>query len=699
MIIINEIKKLIEFENLIRNLNAANFQQTYENIYSIYVSNKSAITFIENEMLTVLIKKDENIYECPLNIEPIISSGKTSKELFDFINNIKHFLNKTIYFPLVYEDSNFYKFLKDNIYTYDRLYTSICDYTKIDNIIDRVLSSDRVHYSNKNVKKFENKLYIKNYTKINPSNIIVEIENESWKHLAKQDMLTKKEQLMYYSSIVELGIANIAVSYIKSTNDIVSYRIEAVYNNKIHVLKNSYKEQYKKYSPGSYMLISDLYNHYRNAEYIDLYGGPGLVKDMIETYRINRYDMLIGNIEVIKNLEKNRKKWDLKNYNNFKDGKSIKEVFNKKKNILAVASCFGLGPVGKLSAIVEASKNVFNWFASGEEFDINIFNDKNVFIDRCFTMDKDEIKKFIDKYNIKYALVVLKNKMAHLLMELNVKVIYVDSLPFMWSIEDARTGKIPYNVDCYCAQKTIKLSSDSTKLFNNVKNLVWVNPIVNINKYNINNDIENEGFILINIGGLHSPSSNGLDYVDVVLKSIVDIYANNEIIITTSSKASDELIEYFKEYNNVIIKNLNQNNFLGYIKKSKIFLTSPGLTTLLESRSIVDKVIFLPPQNISQFYNVEYGKQIFKFYKEITWNNINLTLKGLEAYLNKDEHGIIGIINDSIKKMNNLIEIDKFKKYIEKILYDDYILNDANTDIKYDGVSQVIDNIKKMMEE
>ena len=47
MIIINEIKKLIEFENLIRNLNAANFQQTYENIYSIYVSNKSAITFIE----------------------------------------------------------------------------------------------------------------------------------------------------------------------------------------------------------------------------------------------------------------------------------------------------------------------------------------------------------------------------------------------------------------------------------------------------------------------------------------------------------------------------------------------------------------------------------------------------------------------------------------------------------------------------
>ena len=485
MIIIRNIKELAEYEKIIKSLYISNFQQTYENIYSIYLSNKSAITFIENEMLTVLVKRDENIYECPLNIEPIIGSKNTSKEYLNFINTIKKYLKKTIYFSLVYEDSNFYKILKNDMYTYDRLYTSICNYTKIDNIIDRVLNSDRVHYSNKNVRKFENKLYIKYYTKINPQSIITEIESDSWKHLARQDMIAKEEQLKYYSSIVELGIANIAVSYMKDTNDIVSYRIEALYNNKIHVLKNSYKEQYKKYSPGSYMLISDLYNHYKNTEYMDLYGGPSLVKDMIETYRVNRYDMLIGDMKVIKELENNRKKWDLKNYNNFLDGKSIKEVFNKKKSILAVTSCFGLGPVGKLSAIVEASKNDFNWFASGEEFDINVFNDKKIFIDTCFTLDKDEIKKFIDKYNIKYALVVLKNKMARLLLELNVKVIYVDSLPFLWSVADAKTGKIPYDVDCYCAQKTIELSNESNKLFSNVKNLVWINPIININRNNL----------------------------------------------------------------------------------------------------------------------------------------------------------------------------------------------------------------------
>lgn len=698
MIVLKSIDDLVKNQEIFKNIKATNYQQTYKNIYSIFKSDESAITFIEDEMLTVLIKKDENIYECPLNIEPILHDKSTSRQLLDFIYSIKKYLNKTIYFPLVYADSKFYKALKYDIYTYKRLYTSICNYTKIGNIINKVSSSDKVYYSNRNVKKFESKLYIKYYTKINPTDIIKEIEKESWKFIVNQDMITKKEQLMYYSSLVQSGVASIAVSYMKDTNDMVAYRIDAKYNNKIHVLKNSYKEQYKKYSPGSYMLISDLYNQYKNFKYVDLYGGPGLAKNMIETYRVNRYDMLIGDIEVIRKLENNRKQWDEKNYNNFLSGKSVKEVFNNKKNILAVTSCFGLGPVGKLSAIVEASKNDFNWFASGEEFDINIFNDKKVFVDKYFTMDKTEIKKFIDKYNIKYALVVLKNKMARLLLELGVKVIYVDSLPFMWSIEDAKTGKIPYNVDCYCAQKTIELSKQSNNLFADVKNLVWVNPIINTNNNNLDND-ESEEFILINIGGLHSPTTDGFDYVEVVVKSIVDFYRHIKVIITTSSKASCELVKYFQEYSNVSIKVLTQKDFLGYIKNSKIFFTSPGLTTMLESRCVVDKVIFLPPQNISQFYNVEYGKEIFKYYKEITWNNSSLSLKGLEKYLDKDEHGVIQIINDDIKKMNNHNDVNKFKKHIEKIINSDYIVNDMCGNIECNGALQVINNIKKVMEE
>lgn len=697
MIVIKTIDELSNYEELIRGLKINNYQQTYENIYSIYLSNDSAISFYDKDMFTVLTKRDDNIYECPLNIEPVINFNNSSEKLLKFIKEIKEYLGKTIYFSLVYEDSRFYKLLKNDLYTYDRLYTSICDYSKIDNIVDKVLNRKRVYYSNRNVKKFKNNLYIKYYSNMDPTDIITNIEMDSWKYIFKQDMINKKEQLLYYSSLVKLGIANIAVSYMKDSNEMVSYRLETIYNNKVHVLKNSFREKYKKYSPGSYMLISDLYDNYKDYNYVDLYGGPGLVKDMIETRRVNRYDMLIGEEDIIKDLEVRRKRWDLKNYNNFLNEKSIKDIFNKKENILAVTSCFGLGPVGKLSAIVEASKNDFNWYASGEEFDINIFNDKNIFVDKCFTMDKEVLKEFLDKYNIKYALVVLKNKMAHLLLELGVKVIYVDSLPFMWSLEDANIGKVPYNVDCYCAQKTIELSEISKDIFSNVKNLVWIDPIVNKNNINLSNRKSN--YILVNIGGLHSPSTNGYDYVDVVIKNLIKIYKNYKIIITTSLKSSNYLKENLKEYSNVCVKTLKQRDFFQYINNAKLFITSPGLTTILESRNIIDKVIFLPPQNISQFYNIEYGKKIFKFYKELTWNNNKLTRDGLSKYLQLDEHGVIEVINNEINKMNNVEEKEIYMNYMKSILDNDYIENKDNDNITFNGVDEVIDNIKKVMGE
>ena len=310
-------------------------------------------------------------------------------------------------------------------------------------------------------------------------------------------------------------------------------------------------------------------------------------------------------------------------------------------------------------------------------------------------MDKEILKEFIQKYNIKYALVVLKNKMARILMELGIKVIYVDSLPFMWSELDAKSGKVPFDVDCYCCQKTISMSKNSKKIFANVKNLVWVNPIINNKEKFICN--QKKDFVLINLGGLHSPSTNGNDYVDIVVKSIIEIYEDKDIIITTSSTVAGKLARYLKEYKNIRVKSLKQREFFNYISMASIFITSPGLTTILESQSLVKKIVFLPPQNISQFYNIEYGKKIFKYYKEITWNDKNLTMKGLKAYLSKDEQGVLEIINLNMKKMNNNQEKLKFKKYAQKVLTEDYVVNNYNVSLENNGVEQVVEQIKKIM--
>ena len=45
----------------------------------------------------------------------------------------------------------------------------------------------------------------------------------------------------------------------------------------------------------------------------------------------------------------------------------------KKINVIIGTNNFGLGPVGKVSSIVNNSLNEINWYACGNEFDLNIF--------------------------------------------------------------------------------------------------------------------------------------------------------------------------------------------------------------------------------------------------------------------------------------------------------------------------------------
>lgn len=703
MKIIRNINALKDHFDNINLINKTNYQQTYENLYATHLSNETAITFIENNMITTFIEKDDKTFECVLNIEPIITTNFETKNIEKFINDIYIYLNKNLYFPLIYADSIFYKKMNKKLYNYQRLYTSISNYKMIgDNIINKVLTraSNKVYFSNRNIKKFESNMYIKYFTRIDVKDLIKEIETKSWKYEKKQDMITKQHQLLYYNELIKQGIAIIAVSFTKNTNIPIAYRIDADYANKIHVLKNSYNEDYKKYSPGSYMLIYDLFKRYPNREYVDLYGGPGLTKKMIETERIERYDMFYGNKEDIIKIKENRNKWDEKNYNNYLLGNSIKEVFNSKENILVATSCFGLGPVGKLNAIIEFAKNKYNWYASGEEFDIGIFSE-NIFKDTCFTLDIEKIKMFIEKYKIKYAIVVLKNKMARILIELGVKVVYVDSLPFMWSNKDAEEGKVPYNVDCYCAQKTIELNANSKKIFSKVKNLVWVSPIVNqkINLIEQPRKGYNSKYILINIGGLHSPNTDGLDYVDVVIKLLIEVFNDQKIIITTSSKSKVLLEKYLNMYINVCVKTFVQQEFMKMVANANMFLTSPGLTTILESSLLRDDVIFLPPQNISQFYNVKYGKKVFKNYKEITWGTRKLTLDSLGNILENNEKEVIQKINKEIHNLNNEIDLKKYKKYIEKIIKEDYIKNSNLNEKGSNGASEVIENLEKIIKE
>lgn len=368
-----------------------------------------------------------------------------------------------------------------------------------------------------------------------------------------------------------------------------------------------------------------------------------------------------------------------------------------KDKIVAVVSNFGLGPVGKLASIINVSKDTFEWYATGQEFDITIFNDKNVFKGICWTEDEEKMRKFVEENNIKCALVVLKNKYARFFKSIGLNVIYIDSLPFMWTQEDAKSGKIPYDVDIYCAQKSIKLDEKSKEIFKKVKNLKWINPIVPSEK--LDEKIKQNNSILINVGGLHSPVGSGKEYINVVIKPLIEclLYKYNEkkIIIACGKKANANLKEMLKKYN-VIIKTYKQAEFLKAVQSSYLFFSSPGLTTLLEVANFDKKTILLPPQNLSQFYNIEYAKELLHKYKVINWNREGLQLNDLKR-INMVENEIVLLIYRNIKKLQSKSEVIRQKRIINNILNEDFFINKNYQKKNSSGTNEIIEYINEII--
>lgn len=366
----------------------------------------------------------------------------------------------------------------------------------------------------------------------------------------------------------------------------------------------------------------------------------------------------------------------------------------KKEGILICTVNFGLGPVGKVASIVYNLKDKFDFYACGNKFDLSIFKD-DMFKDYLFSRKKEELKKFIDKYNIKYAISVLDGELLNTLQELNVKVLFVDSLPFMWTQADVDEGLIPINADFYCAQKCINVTEDSKKVLSQIKNLKWINPI------QIKSDIEytpfDTDYAVINVGGLHSPIGNGESYIKTILIPTIDVLLNENlhVIVTCGAKAKETIIEVFDEYNlkykNLKIETLEHNKFISSIKNSKLFITSPGLTTIYETSYLLKPTILLPPQNLSQFYNIEYAKKIFNEYKVLNWETSKLNLDYLKEILPKGETYVVDKVYEYITELVDSDYTKKFKsrfseiikqKYNKKLASDFVVEGNGSDDIK-----------------
>ncbi len=334
VITITNLRELNKYKNTITIITskAINSWFSFDTIKAIMLAYKNIyLVLVNGDMICVFKKRNIDILESVVDIEPIYNLKKDKNikwnNFFDYLLKLTN--SKTIYFPLVYENSEFYKHFNKNpiLKICKRLYTSICDFKDLNSINKKMIYS----YLHNNIINQINKLFcIERYTKANIIDKLTKIESNSWKSIVKQDLVSKKEDLIFYSELVKRGIATCSILEDNQNKIPIAYRLDCIIGNNLIQLKTSYNEDYRKYKPGTYLLLYDLLKM-QNIEHIDLYGGPNTVKNTIETRKIDRYDFLYGENDCSEKLIENRINWDKKNWDNFIERKGIRKVYEKFK--------------------------------------------------------------------------------------------------------------------------------------------------------------------------------------------------------------------------------------------------------------------------------------------------------------------------------------------------------------------------------
>jgi len=340
--VINTAEGLLEKRSFIDSL-FGNFGdiylQEYRSLLADFYTKKAGdySVFINegNRLVSAFEKKSEKTWQCTMSAYPVLCEKEASKTtLIDFFDEIQRELGvTTLYFPLVYERCKTFETLRDisQFNFWKRLPCPVIngDFS-LPIIWNRVL--DRYgSRANRQKKKFESKLVVKSIDISDLDAIIEKVETNSWKKLFSQDMLSRGNQFIYYTNIIKSGLADITVAFDEEIDQAVAFRIDSMINRVLYVIKWSYDENYKQYSPGFYLLAVDLFKKYsgQDLKFIDLYGSPDMLKNQIETDRLERFDICYSSDEgEVESIKTERTAFDNKIFNNYRSKQSVKKIFN-----------------------------------------------------------------------------------------------------------------------------------------------------------------------------------------------------------------------------------------------------------------------------------------------------------------------------------------------------------------------------------
>lgn len=272
-----------------------------------------------------------------------------------------------------------------------------------------------------------------------------------------------------------------------------------------------------------------------------------------------------------------------------------------KEKILCSAEDFGFGPAGKLLTILSEMSDIEPVFIESEyckfidtEYAHSIrFNRKN----------ENLIMQYVREHHITTALVLLDQELALWLSRQGLRVIFVDSLPYLWTKSDP----VCENVYAYCAQKTI--DENVPERLKSVRNLKWVGPISSAKPYLGKRE---DHLVLLNIGGVYTHIQNRISlYPEIVVPTIANLLKKMGYRVIVAGRIPEAVKSMLED--DIMVATLCHNDFLDFLKRAELLVTSPGLTTIIDAGITGTRTILLPPQNLSQILNtqlVSQGKSI-----------------------------------------------------------------------------------------
>jgi len=274
-----------------------------------------------------------------------------------------------------------------------------------------------------------------------------------------------------------------------------------------------------------------------------------------------------------------------------------------KKVILCDAAPFGFGPISKLLSIAKILRKKYSLVLLAFGPSLELAQNSGLFdkIIKCNTDNLKGIKSLESVFNGKcFFLNVMNFKSLKFAKKNGVPYAVVDSLFYMWD----KIPSVALNANFYFIQSFLNKKA-RLNYQKKIKNLVLVNPILDIEK----KGRKKKNQLVINFGGVEAPDASFEEkqiYPKLAIEMLMPFLKNQKTfssILITGNKATVSFISK-QAPKKIKCKSLTHEKFIKELKKSKLLLTSPGLTVSLEAFYLGIPTIFLLPQNHSQFFNL-----------------------------------------------------------------------------------------------